>query len=474
MKSYVHAKGSYSESSSRPFLSEILSLIPDNYNKQVSPKDLRDALFSIWEGSPIKFTYIDSYPYIGLDRPDTKLKLFLGKKEVRGQAIMSVDMLNSDVDIYLYNNKMDDSEYQDFKMSILAGIDKSIWELAPTIEVKSRNGNLDISVNNRNGEILLNSNQFISINDIKWPSNKDSASMISNPSKIQNGDLSLFLVDGKFIEFKKPSFHIDNLTFTDENPTLIDIGGIKAGTTFKDVPISEIIRQILYPYLPPKIKIEFIGVGDNNSIERDHINDTNLEFRITIFRRSENLKSSIIRISNSKNTFLVKDGELFSSNGPSKFEYIESIDIESKRISVDKYNGEFSLKVSVSDTLDEVASIEESFNFVYPYFYGFGPIIDFNPSSTSILFDSLEKKIDIKSNQMIPVSGSGYFYFAFPKSYGNVRYINGIPILESFDLKNVKNIYSTSGKWGSVEYSVYVSKEEFSIVGIPQFWKFEF
>jgi hypothetical protein len=440
----------------------------------VSPKDLRDALFSVWEGSPIKFTYVNSSPYIGLDRPETKLKMFLGKREIMGQAVMSVDLLNSDIDIFLYNNKLDDDEYQDFKMSILAGIDKSLWKLAPTIEVRTRDKNLDMFINNNNGEIIFNSVQSIYINDIKWPSKSDINNMIESPSKIKSSDLALFLVDNKFIQFKKPILNMDDVTFTDDNPTQVDIGGIKAGSTFKDVPITEIIRQILYPHLAPKIQIEFIGVGLNNSIERDHVNDTNLEFKVTIFRRSENLKSILTKISNTKTTFFIKEGESFSSDGPAKFEYIESVHIESKRISVDKSNGEFSLSLEIIDMGGKSSIVVEKFNFVYPYFYGFGPRGDFNPKSTSTLFDSLNKKNDIRSDQTISIIGSGYFYLAFPKSYGEMRRANGYPIMEMFDLISVKNIYSLDGKWGSVEYNIYVSREEISVSGIPQVWNFEF
>ncbi len=473
MKSYVHGKGSYSESHSKPSLSEVLSLIPDNSNKQVSPRDLRDAMFSIWEGSPIKFTYYKSLPYIGLDRPETKLKMFLGKKDLRGHAVMSIDLINSDVDIFLYNNKLDESEYQDFKMSILAGVDPSIWKLAPTIEVKSRDKNLDLSINNENGEINFNSNHHISMNNIKWPSKESINKMIVNPSKIEKGDLGVFLVDGKFIEFKASNI-TEEITFTDDTPTQVDIGGIEAGSTFNNIPISELIRQILYPYLTPKIVIEFIGIGSNNSVERDHTNDSIIEMKISLVRRSKDLESSLMKLSNTKTTFSTKECEVFSSSGPSKFEYYDFINISPNRISIDKTNGELSVSMDVKDVDGKVGSTSEKLNFVYPYFYGFGDKIQLDPDTSSRIFGLINKKIDIKFNQSIPVIGSGYFYFAYPKMYGKLLSFNGDDIDKSFELSQIKNIYSIDGKWGSVEYNIYVSKKEISIHGIPEIWKFRF
>jgi hypothetical protein len=58
--------------------------------------------------------------------------------------------------------------------------------------------------------------------------------------------------------------------------------------------------------------------------------------------------------------------------------------------------------------------------------------------------------------------------------YGEVASINDDVIGKFFDLIQMKNIYSIDGKWGSIEYNIYVSKEEISISGIPEIWKFRF
>ena len=470
MKSYIHAKGSYSEAISSQYISEILSIIPDNSNNQVSPKDLRNALFSVWEGSPIKFTHVSSFSYIGLNRPETKLKIFLGKKEVMGQSVMSIDLLNSDVDIFLYNNKSDD-EHQNFKMSILAGLDRSLWKFAPYVEVKERDGKLDMGIVNPNGDINLHGDT-ISVNGVNWPSIENLKDMILNPSKIEDGDLGLILVDGKFIQAKKMN-EVNDLLFSDDNPTQIDIGGVKSGSTFKDVPILEILRQILYPYLPPKVDIIIMGVS-NNCIERDHVNGVSLELKVSILRRSENIKSRSLKISNTKTIFLSKDDGGFESNGPSNFEYLDFVFVDPSRISVDKFDGLFKLSMDVEDINGGIGNIVSNINFVYPYFYGFGDQFKITSDSASSFLGSLNKRIDMKINQSIPVIGSGYFYFAYPKIYGKLNQFNSMDILKVFEIIEVKNVYSIDGKWGSVDYIVYTSKEKISISGIPQIWKFDF
>jgi len=101
----------------------ILSKLPDNTQKLISPADVRDAVYSVWENSIIRETSLTgtgSY-YIGIAQSDIKEKILIGKKELSGKNILNSSLLSNDTDIYFYNTKLDADPSQDTKISILAG-----------------------------------------------------------------------------------------------------------------------------------------------------------------------------------------------------------------------------------------------------------------------------------------------------------------------------------------------------------------
>jgi len=465
MESYTHAKGSNIESTNRREITEILNLLPDNSNSEVSIKDIRDSVFSVWEGCPIKFTYANSIEYIGIFRPDTKMKMFFGKRSILKNDVMSEDLLRSDTDIFFYNTKEDNVD-QDLKISLLSGKDRSIWSKAPYIQSSNIGESINLSLINDNGEILIKSSDKISLNNIKWPSIEESSKMISSPSDISDNDLGLYITDGKFLEFKKSSPNREIL-FTDKKPTQIDIGGIKAGSTFDNVPISEILRQILYPYLDPKAEIEILNSNHNNSLERDHTNLSTIDLKYSILRRSENIIRTVISIKNTKTIIENRECDGVVSSGPSRSEFYDKFQIDPSKISTDKSNGTFTISINMTDSSGIISEISETINFVYPYFFGFKNTINFDQESIISGLSSMNKRIDIRCNHTMLMVGEGYFYFMYPRSYGDISFDSS----EKFEKSLIKNISSPDGKWGSMDYNVYISKDIISIKGIPENWK---
>ena len=64
-------------------ISDVLTVIPDNTQKLINPRDVRDAIFSNWENTVIRYTSNTSgTQYIGIAREDIKDKLFFGKKSL--------------------------------------------------------------------------------------------------------------------------------------------------------------------------------------------------------------------------------------------------------------------------------------------------------------------------------------------------------------------------------------------------------
>ena len=116
--------GTITEATSYPLhiqsnFDDILTTLKDNVDKLIDPKDIRDGVLSIWENIPFKQTKIGTKEYIGFDTLDpngSKLTktIFIGKRSFSGtysyipsHDIMTTTLLNSDIDLFLYNTKTD-------------------------------------------------------------------------------------------------------------------------------------------------------------------------------------------------------------------------------------------------------------------------------------------------------------------------------------------------------------------------------
>src|ERR1700761_7165651 len=89
-------------------INTVLNELPDNSSNLITPHDLRDAVYTVWQGIGIKpTTNSASIEYIGIDQSNLYEKIFLGKKQVSSTDTLSLNLLNSDVDVFIYNSKTD-------------------------------------------------------------------------------------------------------------------------------------------------------------------------------------------------------------------------------------------------------------------------------------------------------------------------------------------------------------------------------
>jgi len=151
-------------------LQSILEQLPDNTAQLISPRDVRDAIFTTWEQGTLKVITLGGENYIGTENGGTvsnfRYKMFFGKKELQsGNTILDNTLLTSDTDIFIYNNKSDSNlSLQDTKMSFLAGDDFTSFPNAPYIEATKTIGTssnwIDLNITNPsvNGVIEINAN----------------------------------------------------------------------------------------------------------------------------------------------------------------------------------------------------------------------------------------------------------------------------------------------------------------------------
>ena len=104
--------GQTTEAYRKQDINSVLADIPNNTQKLISPKDVRDAFLSSWANSSFKQTVgVASIEHVGLDsgnpsNRDIKQKIFIGKRNYASTDIMnSVLLSNTNNDIYIYKKK---------------------------------------------------------------------------------------------------------------------------------------------------------------------------------------------------------------------------------------------------------------------------------------------------------------------------------------------------------------------------------
>jgi hypothetical protein len=486
-------------------INDILNALPDNTQKLITPRDLRDVAFSNWENTVFRYTSNSSgTQYIGIDRSNIKDKIFFGKKELSGSSILSDTLLTtlSDVDLFFYNTKSDSSAAQDLKIAFLAGSNQLLHRTPPYLEVVQISGatpslGLNITHNQTFGgdfNFGAGLNGRISVNSLVFPSVNELNTMISSASSSQSGDLFMVRSSSGYLELRTigsintlgspstitniygTSVEVNGypLEFTDPNPTVVDFGGVPAGTTFSNVPLVELLRQMLYPYLAPLNSISLI----RPVLERNHVSGTSSHFTYTLIKRSDNITSSTLKVVGNS-TLANYAGPFVTGPGYITQTYNDSYTFSGAQIQ-SNISGVFTFSVSATDGIQTSSSSAKE-TFVYPYFYGFSATNSMTSIQTTVAND-LTKLIDTYNDETVSLSGTGYLYYCYPDYYGTLNKIydgNGFIVWQTgtssagWTYSSV-NISSPSSIWGGTLYRVFRTTSMVTIPLPSQNYQFKF
>ena len=458
--------GTQFETSRKDILS-VLKQLPDNTNKLISPKDVRDAFLSTWATSPFKQTKtISGIEYIGLDSGDPadrdiKEKIFLGKRSYGNSDILSSTLLNSsDSDIFIYNTKSDSVSQDSTKVSILSGTNSTLYSSAPYFESKYNNGKLHLNIVNPSlaqSPINIYSNTGrVAINGISFPTISENSTGAVNGKilryvgTVPNGYL---IWDDTNVTISKlgstdavtniyggtVSLNGYELEFVNNNMTSTSVGGVPIGFSFSATsfngskwPLVEVIKKILYPKVGPSINITATSSSSGTIYaELGRTSSVNVKWNTTIYPRNadEYISDYLIttRVNNGSETPTLYKGLSFSGLPGASFSGVASFVTGSYSLPTIEYytfNATDIWKPSrvlasnypTGFSYSSIASLE----FVYPIYYGFNssPI-----SNTSTSFDSvisfLSKYIGpypgIDNSIKLNYNGTGYLYFIYQK-----------------------------------------------------------
>jgi hypothetical protein len=475
-------------------LSPVLDILKDNTDKEINPKDIRDAVLTSFSNSAFKQTLASqsTISYIGVDTvnpnyssKDVKEKVYFGKRAFSGlnsysytHDIMTSNLLNSDTDIFLYNTKKDTVSNDRTKIAILAGTNSSLYTNSPYLQSQIitvgtySSLSLDIVNPTLTGATytVINFNSdygTVSFNNIAFPSPQSSYGLIPGLTaagndrvlKWNNGilgwddillpDTSYIGVTGSAINIYGSPVNVNGypLEFTDSRQCTVAIGDIQLGETFNSVSIVEMLRRMVYDYLPPTCSLSvlppyssgYVEVGSTPLIKLGYtINKKSLPTLTSIF--SYMIPSSYPPITNA--------GEV-SISGTTNGVVITPIT-----------SATTSFTITVSDGTQSNSSTT-TVTGIYPYFYGFSSLT----TMTTAGLISLTKLVEPNGNKNVDIVGNGNLYFIYDSNYPVLSAIYnefGNTISGSFSSPTILTLSSPTGLWASKQFRIYQYN------GVPQ------
>lgn len=283
------------ESTRKYDIYSVLQDLADNTQKEISPKDIRDAFFTTWSNIAFKLTYSSTgSEYIGIDSNnpddrDVKKKILIGKRSYNGLDIINDSIIDSsDTDIFFYNTKDDSLSQDSTKISILAGTDSSLFKDAPFIESKKVSDKVELNIENPTYSINIKSNNdTVSINNILFPSISDTqnnaidgkilkysgvypyGSLIWDDPVVNSIEIGTTSSTTNIYGTVSLNGHL--LEFVEDKLVPNDIGGIEQGMSFSvnsfsgsNWPLVEVIRKLLYPYVEPELSLDIYNIETSN------------------------------------------------------------------------------------------------------------------------------------------------------------------------------------------------------------------
>lgn len=472
---------SWSLSGTPSYFSTILDTLPDNLQKMISPRDIRDMTLSLWSDVVFKETTSTglSSSYIGIDtgnpsNRDLKKKIFLGKRYFSGTysgndsyAIIATQSLNSDIDIFFYNTKPDLVDNDTTRILLMCGNNFNFFESMPFIQSQFVTGltdSLSLDFINRLGDVIVdNPVGDISIGGLSgsatvsfsFPTPSESFASASNDKVLKYDESTNKLYWDDIIY---PPFQFIGTTGSSlqmyGNPTLLNgyplelldsrrvpivIGDITYGTTFSNVPLSEVLRRIIYDYLPPSCSLRLLTPYDSGYVEVGTYPTPTIEFTIN--------KKTL------PTTYAALGNMIPGTYGPITNPQYISVTSSSNGIVISPITASTTtFTIQVGDGTGYGTS-STTLTGVYPYFYGFSPLFTMTTTGLS----SLTKKVQSYGDKIYDYTGLGNLYFIYPKDYGTLSNIYdsyGNTCSASFSYGS--QIFSSpTGLWASEEFWVY-------------------
>ena len=232
----------------------------------------------------------------------------------------------------------------------------------------------------------------------------------------------IFMDEG---ESESVTEHIDDRTlYTNSTPTVQAHGGVAAGTTFNQMPITDVLNKILYPWVAPIVSATVVTPSNGGTFEKGD-DQTVTSIRVTVTKKSANItKVEIFDGSESLGSKTGADLNTLNTSGSATFTFTVNKEVSS--------NKNFQAKVTDADTKVTTANTG-TFTFVYPYYQG---VIGASETADADAVKALTKLIQAKGTKSVTYNAKNQkMVFATPASYGAIKTItdpNGFNVTDTF------------------------------------------
>ena len=237
---------------------------------------------------------------------------------------------------------------------------------------------------------------------------------------------------------------VDNATtglvYTNSTPVVQAHGGIAAGETFDEVPITEMLTKILYPWVAPTVTASITAPSNGGVKEKgDTQNVTNI--RVNVTKKSSNITK--VEVFDGASSLGSKTDSV--ANG-GQFDFTVSVAVNENK----------GFQAKVTDAAGKTTTANTgSFTFVYPYYYG---TVASAAAANEATIKGLTKQVVTKGNKTYSFNlNNNCACFAYPASYGDLKSIkdpNNFEVLDTF----TKSTVQITGLDGTPQtYNVYVN-----------------
>lgn len=502
-------------------LQSVLNGLPDNTSKLISPKRVRDAVYTLWETISLKQTTIPSslVSYTGIDQDTLINKIFLGKKKVSGSYVMNDSLLNSDVDIFLFNTKNEPTSNHNTKIAILAGTGSNYSSgnvITPYLEssvINTVDGNyINLTIGNSSfitqgtmsygGDINIKSDHGnLNFNGIVWPSYLDT---YTNPSSKNDFVLKYKYIGGQVyatwenmasqsvtsiissgtvsISGNPVILNGLDINFTESTPIPTSIGGIGVGETFSNVHITTMVRRILYPYIKPTISTYMSPL----LIESGGYTPGSVRLYYTINRTSPTASITSLSVIGPYPGGLISPGSvvvgLTTSSVPVTL-FSATTAYTYNLPGTQSYSSN-TWTMSMVDSAGTVATSSSSMKVVIPWYYGTSTFSCTTTTGSGNINNILGTQSTYSSSKLTPflsepvISATysnnklltmttfglgpynqGYLYFGYPSDFPDLINIidqNGYDVIGSFKKYTITGVQSPNIYWSGKSYKFYI------------------
>ena len=259
----------------------------------------------------------------------------------------------------------------------------------------------------------------------------------------------IFYSDKNILKIGDDKRYVEDLpsltTYSNDMPTVNALGGVAAGTIFEDMPITDVLTKILYPYIAPVIATA-TSTPNGGTFEKGDT-QTVTQINTTVTKKS----AAIAKVEVLSGSTVIATKTDVPNGGAISFTGL------SETITTNK-----SFTVRVTDAEGGIVTKNTgSFNFVYPYYYG---AIGVDTAISETVIKGFTPKVVSKGTKTWAITlNNQKAVFAYPKAYGTLKSIvdaNNFTVTNAFTLSELV----ITGRDGSAQtYYVYVANGASSV-----------